>query len=98
MMDVLSEIEISRRNEHLKMLPERELLENYNRLETVRINVLQEKTSTDENNRTTLESVDETILRVRQLSHVYEAKVNDNDMSIAHRLPSRKPGESPIIV
>ena len=33
-----------------------------------------------------------------KLSHVCEAKVNDNEISIARRLPSRKPGERPIIL
>ena len=59
LMDVQSEIKNSRQNEHLKMLSETESLKNYNRRENVRIIGLQEKTSTDENNRTTHESVDE---------------------------------------
>ena len=37
MMDVQSEIENSRRNEHLKMQSETELQEKYNRRENVRI-------------------------------------------------------------
>ena len=97
-MDVQSEIENSRQNEHLEMLSETELLENYNRRENVQMIRLQEKMSTDENNRTTHESIDETIQRVIDLSHFREAKVNDNHKSNAHRLPSRKPRERPIIV
>ena len=79
-MDVQSEIENSRRNEHLKMLSETELQEKYNRRENVRIIGLQEKTTTDENNLTTHESVDEIIQRV-MLSHVCEAKVNEWQMN-----------------
>ena len=58
---------------------------------------LQEKTSTDENNRAIHESVDETIQKVIDFSHVCEAKVNDNNISITGRLPFRKPGECPFI-
>ena len=97
-MDVQSEIENSRQNEHVKMLSETELQQNYNRRENVQMIGLQEKMSTDENNRTTHESIDETIQRVIDLSHVREAKVNDKDISNAHRLPSRKPRARPINV
>ena len=97
-MDVQSENENSRQKGHLKMLCETRCLEKHNRRENVRLTGIQQKTSTDVNIRTTHGFFDETIQRVVESFHVCEAEVNDNHISIAHRFPSRKPSQHPIIV
>ena len=100
-MDVQSENEMSRLNEHLKMPSEIELLELYNRKENVRNIGLQEKLSTDEINRNTHEALEEAIQRVKEWYNFLifvEPKSNDNDISITHKLQTRKPGKRPNIV
>ena len=80
------------------MLSESKLLESYNKRDNFRIFSLKEKTKTDNQNRIIDESGDETNEKVAELSHACEAKVNANDISIAHRLPSMKLGERPVDV
>ena len=97
MEEVQQQIEGSRHNQHL-MISESELLEIHNRRDNIRIIGLKEKTKTDNQNRIIHESVDETIDKVVERSDACEAKVIANDISIAPRLPSKKPGEHPVIV
>ena len=55
-------------------------------------------TKTDNKNRNIHQSKDETIDKVVELSDACDAKVNSNELSIAHRFSSKKPGERPVIV
>ena len=71
-------------DEHLKMVSESEVLECYNRRDTIRIFSLKEITETDYKSRIIHESVDETVDKVEDLSDGGEAKVNPNCISIAH--------------
>ena len=98
MEEVQQQIEGSRHDEHLKMISEYELLESYNRRDNIRIIVLNEMIKTDNQNRIIHESVDEITDKVVELSDACGAKVNANDLWIAHRLPSKKPGERPVNV
>ena len=87
MEEVQQKTDDSRHDEHLKMLSESKLLESCNKRDNIRIISLKEGTKTDNQNRIIDESVDETNEKVAELSHACEAKVNANDISIAHRLP-----------
>ena len=98
MEEVQQQIEGSRHDQHLKTISESELLESHNRADNIRMIGLKEMTKTDNQNRIIHECEDETIDKVVELSDACEAKVNANDISIAHRLPSKKPGEHPVIV
>ena len=98
MEEVQQKIEDSRQDQHLKMISESELLESYNRRNNIRIIGLKEMTKNDNQDRIIHESADETTEKVVELSDACEAKVNANNISIAHRLPSKKRGERPLIV
>ena len=69
----------------LKAKCESEMLESYNRRENVRIIGMPDSTA-------------DAIGRVVDLASALDAEVSANDISIAHPLPTKKPGPRPLIV
>ena len=74
----------------LKMLPETELLENYNRRDKLQIMGISERITFDSNNRTIWESRDRTISNVVELASDIGVILDKKDISIAYCLPSNK--------
>ena len=68
------------------------MLENYNRRDNVKILGLKET------NNGQREMMETTIKKVVDISDALEAQISENDISIAHRLPSRNSGNKPVIV
>ena len=88
--EVQNEVQFQNRQNHLRMKSEAEIVESYNRRENLRILGVASGEAYEDN--------EVTAEKVIQVANLIEAKVTNNDISIAHRLPSRKPGEKPIIV
>ena len=85
-------------NTELKIWSEVEKLENYNRRDNLRIFDLQEDSS-NYNGRHNGETSEATMQKVLTLANRIEANVSLNDISIAHRLPTKKDGcQRPVIV
>ena len=78
---------------NLKALSEAELLESYNRRENVKILGITEETSNGRK-----ETIDATIKNVLTVSNSINANITEQDISTAHRLPSRGAGVKPVIV
>ena len=83
---------ISQRKEGQSENTEYELLENYNRRDNVKILGLKETNDWQR------EMMETTIKKVVDISNALEAQISENDISIAHRLPSRNAGNKPVIV
>ena len=75
---------------------EAEQLENYNRRDNIKILGLRE--DVNGNGEIKGENIEQTLEKVIDLSKKLEADVDSRDISIAHRLPSRKGSTKPIIV
>ena len=75
---------------------EAEQLETYNRRDNIKILGLRE--DTNGNGEIKGENIEQTLDKVIDLSKKLEADVDSRDISIAHRLPSRKGNTKPIIV
>ena len=88
--DIFSEMQFQYRQTELKTKCEAETLETYNRRENLRILGIK-SSQTYEDNDTTAE-------KVVEVAKLIGANVSSTDISIAHRLPSRKQDEKPIIV
>lgn len=93
------DITSSQKDLETKMLSENELLEMYNRRENVRIIGMTESTVLDANNKEIPEGPETSIQHVLNLAKESgAAHIQLNDISIAHRLPSRnKQQPRPII-
>ena len=85
------------READLKMLCETEMLESYNRRDNVRIIGVPEASKVDANNRPISEASEETMAKVVGIAQQIDAKMDERDISISHRLPGRQQ-ERPIIV
>ena len=79
---------------NLKSLSEAEQLESYNRRDNIKIIGLPEVIKDDGKP----EAYAETIEEVVKLANKIEVNVDEQDISIAHRLPSSQRGKRPIIV
>ena len=79
---------------NLKSLSEAELLESYNRRDNIKVIGLPEVIKDDGKP----EAYAETIKEVVKLADKMEVNVDEQDISIAHRLPSAQRGKRPIIV
>ena len=75
---------------------EAEQLETYNRRDNIKILGLRE--DANGNGEIKGENIEQTLDKVIDLSKKLEADVDSRDISIAHRLPSRKGSTKPIIV
>ena len=75
---------------------EAEQLETYNRRDNVKILGLRE--DLNENGQPLRENLDQTMNKVLELTKTLGTSVDEKDISIAHRLPSRKGQVKPIIV
>ena len=75
---------------------EAEQLETYNRRDNIKI--LQLREDVNENGNFVGENMEHTMQKVLQLSQKLDAKIDEKDISIAHRLPTRKGNIRPIIV
>ena len=75
---------------------EAEQLETYNRRDNIKI--LQLREDINENGNFVGENMEHTMQKVLQLSQKLDAKIDEKDISIAHRLPTRKGNIRPIIV
>ena len=85
------------READLKMLCETEMLESYNRRDNVRIIGVPEASKVDANDRPISEASEETMAKVVGIAQQIDAKMDERDISISHRLPGRQQ-ERPIIV
>ena len=83
---------------NLKALSEAELFETCNRRENLRIFCLPEETTQSLDGKRLSESYDQTINKLVNLACEMGAAVDKNDISIAHRLPSKGNGNRPVIV
>lgn len=90
--DIQGHLKMARNVNELKTLSEAELLEGYNRRDNVRIIGLKEHNNGER------EQYKETIAKVLEVAQAAKAEVLEGDISIAHRLPSRKEGPRPVIV
>ena len=90
MIWVKGEISHNEKKVNLKTLSESELLENYNRRDNVKILGLKETNDGQKETETTIK-------KIVNISNALEAQISENDISIAHRLPSRNPGNKPVI-
>ena len=88
--EMKEEIDQSERHNTLRVKCESEMLESYNRRENLRIVGM---TSGDG-----YETNETTEAKVLELAKKIDANVVSSDISIAHRLPSKRPGPKPIIV
>ena len=69
---------------------EAELLENYNRRDNLKIFGLDEKTHVDDKSKTRPESTETTMECVLELAKTINTDIDVKDISIAHRLPTKK--------
>ena len=74
---------------------EAERLETYNRRENVKIVNLRE--NVDENGQIVREDMEDTMLKVNELAKDLDNRYDVKDLSIAHRLPTRRGNIKPII-
>ena len=79
---------------NLKSLSEAELLESYNRRDNIKIIGLPEVIKDDGKPEAHAETIEEVV----KLANKIEVNVDEQDISIAHRLPSSQRGKRPIIV
>ena len=92
---VSEKLESAERRCKLKTMSEAELLESYNRRDTIRIVGVKEDRSSGK----VSESYSQSMQNVLQLAEKMGASVASQDISIAHRLPSRNQSKDrPIIV
>ena len=92
MIWVKGEISHKEKKVNLKTLSESELLENYKRRDNVKILGLKETNAGQR------EMMETKIKKIVDISYALEAQISENDISIAHRLPSRNAGNKPVIV
>ena len=95
---VSQDIQSSELRTTLRARCEAELLENYNRRDNLKIFGLDEKTHVDDKGNTRPESTETTMENVLQLAKTINADIDVKDISIAHRLPTKKGVTRPIIV
>ena len=88
--EIKEEMDIRERNNTLRGKCEAEVLESYNRRENLRVVGIECETEYEQN------EVTET--KVLDLAKKIEVTMASSDISIAHRLPTNKPGPKPIIV
>ena len=88
--EIQKELEDSERHTALRIKCESEALETYNRRENIRILGVQSSEEYEDNKVTQA--------KVLEIAKAIEADVVEADISIAHRLPSKKQGSKPIIV
>ena len=88
--EIREELKHQERQNTLQVKSEAEMLESYNRRENLRIIGVEGKVGHEEN--------DTTASKVLEVAKKMDANVTEWDISIAHRLPSLKPGPKPIIV
>ena len=88
--EIKEEMDIRERNNTLRGKCEAEVLETYNRRENLRVVGIECETEYEQN------EVTET--KVLDLAKKIEVTMASSDISIAHRLPTNKPGPKPIIV
>ena len=82
----------------LKAMAHSEELEQYNRRENLRISGIPEATFIDQNGTTRPETSNASVHKVVELGRFLESEINEQDISIAHRLPTKKPGHRQLIV
>ena len=79
---------------NLKSLSETELLESYNRRDNIKVIGLPEVIEDDGKPEAYAETINEIVI----FANTIEVNVDEQDVSIAHRLPSAQRGKRPIIV
>ena len=82
----------------LKAMAHSEELEQYNRIENLRISGIPEARYIDQNGTTRPETSQASVHKVGELGRFFESEINEQDMSISHRLPTKKPGHRQLIV
>ena len=82
----------------LKAMAQSEELEQYNRRENLRISGIPEATYIDQNETTRPETSQASVHKLVELGRFPESEINQQDISIAHRLPTKKPGHRQLIV
>ena len=82
----------------LKAMAHSEELEQYNRRENLRISGIPEATYIDPNGTTRPETSKASVHKFVELGRFLENEINEQDISIAHRLPTKKSGQRQLIV
>ena len=88
----MQKINIAVNKSDLKAMAHSEELEQYNRRQNLRVSAIPEATHIDQNGTTRPEKSQTSVHKVVGHGKLLESEINEQDSSIAHRLPTKTPG------